>query len=168
MNSRQQLRPARTSGNSRKVNTRLPSRALLIVCEGLTEKLYFEGLIERHQLNGVEIAPGVILELTVEGQQGNTTGLVKKATQLYESAKKQETYFEEVWCVFDYDGFDAFDEAVEMCESWTKQYPYLRVAWSNEAFELWYLLHFNYLDTAPSRGQKGGTSRGGTVTMRRY
>ena len=27
----------------------------------------------------------------------------------------------------------------------------IRVAYSNEAFELWYLLHFNYYDTAMSR-----------------
>ena len=27
----------------------------------------------------------------------------------------------------------------------------LKVAWSNEAFELWYLLHFIFLDTAITR-----------------
>ena len=27
----------------------------------------------------------------------------------------------------------------------------MKVAWANEAFELWYLLHFNYHDTGISR-----------------
>jgi hypothetical protein len=27
----------------------------------------------------------------------------------------------------------------------------IKVAWANEAFELWYLLHFNYCDTGISR-----------------
>ena len=31
------------------------------------------------------------------------------------------------------------------------KYKNIHIAYSNEAFELWYLLHFNYYDTAISR-----------------
>lgn len=31
--------------------------------------------------------------------------------------------------------------------------PPIRCAWTNEAFELWYLLHFNYYNTGISRDQ---------------
>lgn len=31
--------------------------------------------------------------------------------------------------------------------------PEVQCAWTNEAFELWYLLHFNYYNTAISRAQ---------------
>lgn len=33
----------------------------------------------------------------------------------------------------------------------TSKYQNIKIAYSNEAFELWYLLHFNYYDTKMSR-----------------
>ena len=54
--------------------------------------------------------------------------------------------FDRVWVVFDRDDFNDFNEAIALAER--KGY---KAAWSNEAFELWYLLHFIYLDTAISR-----------------
>ena len=53
-----------------------------------------------------------------------------------------------VFVTFDKDDFSKvdFNDAVRMCEN--KGYIAL---WSNECFELWFLLHFNYLDTAITR-----------------
>ena len=48
--------------------------------------------------------------------------------------------------VFDKDDNDDFDKAIGLAG----QYGF-QSAWSNEAFELWFLLHFQYLDTAVSR-----------------
>jgi|WetSurMetagenome_2_1015567.scaffolds.fasta_scaffold161785_2 hypothetical protein len=55
---------------------------------------------------------------------------------------------DQVWCVFDRDEFTAeeYNEAVQGAAG-----RGLRVAYSNEAFELWYLLHFDYVDAAISR-----------------
>lgn len=55
-----------------------------------------------------------------------------------------------VWCVFDKDSFedDDFDNAIHKAKA--KGY---NVAYSNEAFELWYLLHFHYYNTGISRDQ---------------
>ena len=55
-----------------------------------------------------------------------------------------------VWCVFDKDDFedDNFNNSIRMAES--RGYY---VAYSNEAFELWYVLHFDYLNTGVSRKQ---------------
>ena len=49
--------------------------------------------------------------------------------------------FNQVWVVFDLDGFPEhkFDNAISSAESAKNGF---RVAWSNECFELWYLLHF--------------------------
>ena len=55
--------------------------------------------------------------------------------------------YDQVWCVFDRDDFGGtFNEAIEKAKK-----KGFRVAYSNEAFELWYLLHFIYFDTAIGR-----------------
>jgi hypothetical protein len=59
--------------------------------------------------------------------------------------------YTQIWCVFDRDDFppDNFDNAIHMVQS--RAADGFRVAYSNEAFELWYLLHFEYLDAAVRR-----------------
>ncbi|PTN26817.1 RloB family protein, partial [Desulfonatronum sp. SC1] len=59
---------------------------------------------------------------------------------------------DKVWAVFDKDSFPArnFNNAINKGEN---SNPKIHCAWSNEAFELWYLLHFNYYNTGISREQ---------------
>jgi hypothetical protein len=54
--------------------------------------------------------------------------------------------------VFDRDSFPAeqFNRALELARQ-----RGIRVAYSNEAFELWYLLHYHYHDVATSRSDYG-------------
>jgi len=73
--------------------------------------------------------------------------------------------YEKLWCVFDRDSFaqkaydNAFDKIVKQEKSINRKYKTRRgerkikisIAYSNEAFELWYLLHFDYFDQALSR-----------------
>jgi len=56
--------------------------------------------------------------------------------------------YHQVWCVFDKDDVPdrAFLNAIELAGR-----NRIRVAYSNQAFELWFLLHFDYLDTGLSR-----------------
>ena len=49
--------------------------------------------------------------------------------------------YREKWVVFDKDEF-AIEEAIKLAED-----NDINVAWSNEAFELWILMHFNYIST---------------------
>ena len=53
----------------------------------------------------------------------------------------------EIWVVFDKDHF-AIEEAIKLAIE-----NDIKVAWSNESFELWFLLHFNYRSTAIGRGE---------------
>ena len=55
-----------------------------------------------------------------------------------------------LWLVFDRDSFKAndFNSAIFRCHD---AKPEIGCAWSNEAFELWYLLHFHYYNHAMSR-----------------
>jgi hypothetical protein len=79
----------------------------------------------------------------VYGLGENTVSLVKSAIELAE----QEEY-DQIWCVFDLDSYrpDQFIAAIELARKHE-----IRVAYSNEAFELWYLLHFQYCDSALAR-----------------
>jgi hypothetical protein len=62
----------------------------------------------------------------------------------------QSTSYDEVWCVLDRDSFpiENFNNALELAKN-----NNIAVAYSNEAFEIWYLLHFHYHDSATSRAQ---------------
>jgi len=58
--------------------------------------------------------------------------------------------YDEVWAVFDKDDFPAqrFNGAVQLANNQD-----IKLAYSNEAFELWYILHFQYLDVTVNRFQ---------------
>lgn len=123
---------------------------ILIVCEGeKTEPNYFRGLIEYHRLNTVFLDNGHQLEVTIDGAGRATRSLVEYAAR---QQRRGRDHYHEIWCVFDQDSFpaDDFDNAIAR----TRNHEYLRAAWSNEAFELWYVLHFEYLNSAPQREGK--------------
>jgi hypothetical protein len=120
----------------RKVDTKSPEKLFLIVCEGgETEKNYFDSLKRRLKF------PANVVD--VRGIGYNTLSLVEQATELKDAGN-----YDQVWCVFDRDDFPAknFNSALALAEQ-----EGMQVAYSNEAFELWYLLHFAYHDTGMSR-----------------
>ncbi len=115
----------------RVVDTREPRQRFLIVCEGKrTEPNYFRGFRE-----------GVYAD--VKGIGENTVDLVRRAIELCAGDD-----YDQVWCVFDRNDFppERFNAACVLAKQ-----EGIRVAYSNRAFELWYLLHFDYVCTAMSR-----------------
>lgn len=120
--------------DTRRQGRRPVQRNFLIVCEGeKTEPNYFKA-IKRQMKSGA----GSKVEIV--GAGAHTRDLVECARNAI--AKRRDEglpMYYHVWIVFDKDSFEAddFDNAVKMAESdkW-------HAAWSNEAFELWYLLHF--------------------------
>lgn len=103
--------------------TREVKPTILIVCEGEnTEPSYFS----QFKLTSATIK-------TV-GNGFNTESLVQAAIKLVE-----KQYYEQVWCVFDKDTFPAerFNNAINMAEA-----RGINVAYSNQAFEYWLILHF--------------------------
>lgn len=112
--------------------------AILIICEGKkTEPNYFICFREQNRLKNI----------IIDGTGTNTDTIVKKAI-------KESKKYDQVWCVFDRDSFPPhnFNRAFDL----VKSKPKIKIAYSNEAFELWYLLHYNYYDTALSRIQYEG------------
>ncbi|MDR0878778.1 MAG: RloB family protein, partial [Treponema sp.] len=94
--------------------------------------------------------PKVYSDIDVRGPGYNTISLVKEAIRIKEEAWKNRVPYQEVWCVFDRDSFplESFNEAIALARS-----EKIRCVYSIEAFEIWYLLHFNYYDAALSRTQ---------------
>lgn len=120
----------------RKKNFRAVRKNFLIVCEGeKTEPSYFQEFR----------VPKKIYD--VFGIGANTESLVRKAIELRD---KEGISYGEVWCVFDRNSFPTqnFNNALSLAKN-----NNIKVAYSNEAFEIWYLLHFNFHDAATSRTQ---------------
>ncbi len=117
----------------------------LIVTEGKrTEPLYFEGLkkLISEKIGGtVDVVANPTIEICGKGCA--TSKLIEVTEQMVKEAK---VLYQNVWVVFDKDDFEDFDEAIE--EGIRKGY---KVAWSNQSFEYWLYLHFNYSDSALHR-----------------
>jgi hypothetical protein len=138
---------AKKDGNysylKRQANKRQPRETFLIVCEGeKTEYYYFTCLREDLKSNNIKI------KVKEEGQ--NTLSLVKKAINIKNNEKSAS--YDQVWCVFDKDNYtkEQFNQAEGLAQK-----ENIKIAYSNEAFEIWYILHFQYLDTATPRDRYG-------------
>jgi len=107
---------------------------ILIVREGeRTEPNYFD----QFEVTNITIDP--------RGIGDNTIRLVKYAIN---ESKRND--YDQVWCVFDKDSFpkDNFNNAVQLAQN-----NDFGIAYSNESFELWYILHFEYLNSQITRDQ---------------
>jgi hypothetical protein len=116
-------------------------RRVLIVCEdSKSSRFYFEGFpVARERAIVKAVGTGM-----------NTDSLIEEAVRLRDKAQQKGAPFSNVWCVFDRDSFPQaqHDRAFQLAKN-----NHFEVAWANEAFELWYLLHFQYLDTGISRAE---------------
>ena len=70
---------------------------------------------------------------------------MESAIERARSARSQGRPYERVWVVFDKDDWPMqnFNRAFDLARSWNE----VTACWSNECFEIWYLLHFHYRDT---------------------
>jgi hypothetical protein len=90
-----------------------------------------------------------IVQIVTEGSAGNTISVVDKGIELKTRAQKDKVPYVQTYCVIDRDEHpvDRYRKAFEEA----RKHNDLRVIWANEAFELWYLLHFAYNDAAIDR-----------------
>ena len=115
--------------DSRKIGNRKAKKILVIVCEGQTECTYFNSYKERK--SGLRIET---LNCTATDPQNLMNFALKQKHELDDE--------DDVWCVFDLDNStnEAIQRAIKLAED------KIKVCLSNPCFELWYLLHFEYLD----------------------
>lgn len=117
------------------------ANSFLIVTEGeKTEPLYFKGIKRLIQEKiGGRIDVIELPEIDIFGE-GYATGKLIEITERI--VKEAKVIYQNIWVVFDKDDFDDFDSAIETGEK--KGY---RIAWSNQSFEYWLYLHFEYCDS---------------------
>ena len=120
----------------------------LIVTEGTdTEPAYFGAIQEIINKDYPKK-----IQLKVFGMGDNTISLFEKAKRL---AKENPNGYRHVWVVYDTDDFPAehIDRVVYFCaESSTEEVEYHAV-WSNQCIELWFLLHFGFMQSDIHRSE---------------
>jgi RloB-like protein len=124
------------SYSPRKLDIKEVKQRFLIVCEGTkTEPNYFKSF---------RVPKDVV---DVKGVAKDPSGIVNSAKEL---AKEDE--YDQVWCVFDRDpGTDSWTaENFNNALGNAKRLKF-HVAYSNKCFELWYILHFEFLNTGLPR-----------------
>ncbi len=135
-----QKRFAKQEKKSKKSKKRDLVTYFLIVCEGeKTEPNYFKSFPKQ--------VGKVVYDIEFEGGGISTIKVVEKAIELRDNSKVK---YDRVWAVFDRDSFKAnsFNSAIQKAKA-----SKINCAWSNEAFELWYLLHFHNRITAMNRDE---------------
>jgi len=118
-------------------------KTFLIICEGVnTEPLYFKSF------------PVQSIEIESYGLGMSKTSLVENIHKIVQSKEKDAD--REVWCVFDMDV--KYDESITQKEDYNnaitlaQSYGY-KVAYSNDCFELWLVLHYQFVDGKMHRNQ---------------
>jgi hypothetical protein len=116
---------------------REPYAKVLIVCEGeKTEPYYFHGLKECYGLNSANVEIG--------GNIGSApSSIYDYARQRYRAEKDAGDPFDHVYCVFDKDTHDSYDQTVQDLAHSTPKNVF-RAITSIPCFEYWLLLHFEY------------------------
>jgi hypothetical protein len=126
--SKKQKKDHRKARLTRRQGVREIKQSFLIVCEGEnTEPDYFKAF---------RMTAATVKAL---GQAMNTMALVNKAISIREADHQKKREYDQCWVVFDKDDFPAqdFNQAIQLAEK-----NGFRVAYSNQAFEYWFLLHY--------------------------
>lgn len=133
----------------------------IIFCEGETEENYFKGISDSYTLR-IFCAPTIIIEC-LKPDNNSAKGLLLAAIQTIHNrttsndiAQQIIPNYDQIWVVFDADEHDEqlvplfgdnpesfFSPLSTQQENWfNKYFKYIKIAFSNRAFEHWLLLHF--------------------------
>ena len=115
---------------ARRRNFRPPKKTMLIICEGETEKIYFENLKAAERKTEINLKP------ELPGHRNDCLSIVEKAI-------KRKGDYDRVWCVFDLDA--AYKEMNKYKKALEKaSHQDIETVESYPCFEVWFLLHFLY------------------------
>jgi RloB-like protein len=124
--------------NNRRKTAIRPIRRYLVICEDERSSCDY---LKSFQVDSA------FVQVETYGCGKNTDSLIEEAIRKKRLACKPGGY-SKIWCVFDRDSFTPqnFNRALIIAQKHG-----LIAIWSNECFELWYLLHFHYRETAIAR-----------------
>ena len=138
----------------RRTAKRSPYEKVLIVCEGeKTEPNYFKECIQFYKLNTANVE--------IDGTSGSSPKSVcDRAVDLSRVEVKKGDPYDRVYCVFDKDTHETYNETVERISKF-KPRGIFYAAVSVPCFEYWLLLHFKY--TTKPYAATGNSSVGDAV-----
>lgn len=121
---------------NRRKSTRELNKKVMIYCEGETEKQYFDMLSKKYSKTTVT-SKRISVKTKVMGNK-NPLNLVKEAIRTLEHDRRKN-HIDLAYVVFDNDDHSdgEISEAMQLAER-----NKLEVIYSNTAFDLWILLHF--------------------------
>ena len=115
------------------------------MCEGEKTECYYFGAFQ---------TSGELIRMEILGAGRNKDSLVEYTIELKKKAEIGEPY-SSIWCVFDRDSYPCdsndkhkFNRAIKLAKN-----NQIKVAYSNDAFEIWYILHFNFHQAAWGRSK---------------
>lgn len=123
--------------SSTKSKSRRVQKTYLVICEGQTEEYYFRSF------------HSVAITIKAINLGRGYRALVDCAVMLSEGEE-----YDEIWVVFDLDfqlsagakQFESYNQAIRKAQD-----SGMNVAYSNDSFELWFYLHYAFLDRRESR-----------------
>ena len=143
------LKPPKKSDLNKSWMKKKPDRAIkihpeyhLIVTEGTdTEPAYFGAIKEIINKRYPEK-----IHLDVSGEGDNTISLFGRAKLL---AGNNSNVYKHVWIVYDTDDFpaDHIDRVLQLCVENSTEETMFHAIWSNQCIELWFLLHFSFMQS---------------------
>jgi RloB-like protein len=124
---------------------------IFIACEGRnTEPAYFERIKEQIEDDG-NFALTIYPNNEEKEPKTDVIGLIKECQERIED-------FDEVWAVYDKNGYTKHKEAIELANE-EKNGKKVKIAFSSIAFEVWVLLHFerndNVFDKSDCKNEAG-------------
>lgn len=124
---------------------RRPNKRILILCEGVTERLYATSL--RAELDRT-LQRSIAVEVVVGGKQ-DPLSLVKEAITKAKKARKEKNPYDLVWLFFDHDNWPQLRDAFELIEKES-----FKIAFTSRCLEHWFILHFEDRGRAFQRGEE--------------
>ncbi|MDR1193068.1 MAG: RloB family protein [Peptococcaceae bacterium] len=122
----------------RKSPFRQTKEEVLVVCGGQTEQIYFDLFkqVFRPSLGNISVITAVEAKSPMQ--------IVAYAIR----AQQRKEDYNAVWCVFDKDDFTDFDDAI----AYAGRHK-IGAAFSNQAFEVWFINHFRLLESSLHRNK---------------
>jgi transcriptional regulator len=154
LNNKEEKQKANREAHKRRTNVSLERNTesrtaehILIVCEGQnTEISYFEELKSFFKITNatIKVIAGNEKTPNIKARGTDLLKILEKAKEMRDLAENDKNPYTQVWCVFDHDpkvGDQSrtinFDIAIKNANK-----EDIKVAYSNQAFEFWLLLHF--------------------------
>ena len=125
-------------------------QSIYIVCEGTnTERIYFEAIAEQNDVfekYAITVYPSEEDQIKASTKEGES--IKTDAVNLVKLAKQEIKNYDEVWAVFDKDGYTKHEKAFDDADKHG-----IKLAFSSIAFEHWILLHYEQNRTAFPKSQ---------------